>query len=150
MIRFAAVDDIPRLLELGAAMHAESQWESVPFSVEKVEQLYQMLIGNEDALFIVAERDNKIIGMMAGTVQEHWMSEARVACDLFVFIEPAHRGGITGPRMLDLYTGWSLNKNVGLIMLGAMTGVAPQKTARLFGLLGYEQMGTMHRYVRTD
>ena len=101
MIRNATTEDLPRLLELGEAMHAESRYSIMSFDREKVAGLLTTLMTTDTGFLMVAETDGRIIGGFAGIVSEHWFSHDKLASDIALFIEQefrrqAKRGGDSG------------------------------------------------------
>ena len=66
-IRTATLEDVPRLVELGAALHAESpRWSRIPFSPARAAETLTGLILHADGVVYVAERGGQIIGGIAG------------------------------------------------------------------------------------
>lgn len=139
-IRTATTDDVPRLVELGAALHAESpRWSRIPFSRARAAETLTALILSADGVVYVAERDGQIIGGIAACIQQHWACEARVAHELSFFIEPARRGGFDACRLICAMRAWAEMRGAVWLVAGTSTGVDPELTARLYERLGFER-----------
>lgn len=69
-IRAAVEADIPALVELGRAMHAESpRYSKLAYNAEKVAALAARIVPSGGAL--VAENNGILVGMMVGFVVAH-------------------------------------------------------------------------------
>ncbi len=139
-IRPATHDDLGPLMDIAAAMHAESpRFSRLRFSTPKVMQLFLMLIESPDCLLLVADRDGAVIGGMAGMVTPHWFSDDLVSNDYGVFLLPDHRGGMTAARLVRGYIDWAKARGAKMIQLGISTGVQTEETVALYQALGLKQ-----------
>lgn len=149
MIRRATQDDLPRLLELAAAMHAESRFRIYRFVPEKVSVLLEQAIGGQlPSVVLVAERDGAVVGGIVGLCTEQWFSDQLVAQDLAIFMEPRHRGGMAAARLIGAFVEWATEQGAVTTELGINTGVEVERTALLYGRLGLRL--TAHLYVKEN
>lgn len=147
MIRHATATDIDRIVELGAAMHAESRFARLPYSAEKCRALVASMVANpEEMCTLVAEQQGQIIGAFLGFIEEHFFTEAKVASDFILYVKPEFRGSLAGPRMLDYFTAWAKVRGVEMIEVGISTGVCVEKSTRLYQRLGYRPVGIVFEY----
>jgi GNAT superfamily N-acetyltransferase len=144
MIRPATFNDLPRLIELGEAMHGESRFKAMRFSQQKVEAMLRRLM--ERGFVAVAERDGEIIGGFAGMLEEHWFSEDTLATDLALFVEPGRRGGFAAAALVGAFLDWARRRNPTIIDIGVNTGVRTHETARLFEKLGGQPAGLLYTW----
>ncbi len=145
MIRQAAIADVPRLVELGAQMHAESpRFSRLAFDAEKLAAFLGSAVNAPHVLVLVAERDDQIVGGFVGLALEHWCSRDLVATDLALFIEPRKRGGLIASRLVRAYLDWAERRGAKLIQLGITTGVATLATERLYEVLGLSRCGSIY------
>ncbi len=142
MIRNATHDDIPTMLELGEAMHAESRYARYKWSVPKVRELIECLIDSDDGLALVAERDGEIIGGFLGVISERYFSDEKVANDFAMFVSQDKRGGIVAAQLIRAFTAWS-TKNGAEPELGITTNVNLEATSRLLEMVGFKQSGNL-------
>lgn len=143
MIRAATPADIPTMLQLGEAMHAESRYARHPWNTAKVEALIAGLIESPDGLALVAERDGALIGGFLGSVDEHYFTNARQACDFALFVSPDRRGALTGKQLLAAYVAWARERGADMIQLGITTGVKTEATTMLAEACGFERVGAL-------
>lgn len=146
MIRAATLDDLPQLLRLGAAMHAESpRFSRLRFSATRLEATLRALIGVPHGFVMVAtaERDGWLVGGMVAVVAPHWASDDLIATDLALFIAPAARGGLLPARLLTRYVQWAHHLGAQIIQAGVTTGIEPETTARLYERMGLTRCGVI-------
>lgn len=146
MIRPATPADIPAMLALGEAMHAESRYGRLGWCAPKVCGLLDHLIASDDGLALVAERDGVIVGGFLGMVSEHYFSRDKVATDFALFIAPDRRGGLAAPRLLQAYREWAQARGAVSVQVGVTTGVNTETTARLFERGGFARVGVLFEY----
>lgn len=147
MIRNATHADIPRMVELGALMHAESRFAVLAYDRAKVAGLFAHLL--DDGQFIqVIEADGELVGGFAGFVTEHWASQDLVSYDCGLFIMPEHRGGRAAARLIQRFREWAVGRGAKMVTLGVNTGVHPERTARLMELVGFERIGDLYEGVK--
>lgn len=148
MIREATHEDIPRMLQLGEAMHAESRYAAHRWAAEKVAVLLRVLIDSDDGLALVAEKDGVAVGGILASAFDHWCTDARQSSDFALFVLPEHRGGLIGPRLLRRYVKWALGRGVApdLLGCGITTGVDLAASTRLYELSGFEHAGHLFIY----
>lgn len=140
MIRAATLDDLPRLVMLGAAMHAESTYRDQPFVAEKVANLLGALINGAGVVF-VSTRDDVVMGGMAGGVATNWFNDEQVAFEYGLFMSPAARHGMSALKLVSAFDKWLQLKGVKRSRVGITTGVNVDGTAALYRSLGYVDSG---------
>lgn len=143
IVRNATHEDIAALLDIGAAMHAESpRYSPLSYSRAKVQQLLAHLVNMPTGFLQVAERDGLLIGGMAGIITPQWFSEIDlVASEFALFLLPEHRGGMAAPRLVKSFISWARANGVkpGYVQLIISTGVHVEQTAGLYQALGCRQ-----------
>ena len=144
MIRSATLSDLPRMIELGEAMHRESRFSHMIYSPEKVEAMLLRIM--ERGFLRVVERDGEIIGGFAGVLEEHWFSYAKIATDIALFVLPDRRGGMAAAALVNAFVAWAIEKRADLIDIGVNTGVRTYETARLFERLGGRSAGLLYTW----
>lgn len=136
-IRTATTEDVPRLVELGSALHAESpRWSRIPFNPSRAAETLMNLILGDNGVVFVAERDGVVVGGIAGAIQQHWACDALVAHEASFFMEADHRGGFAACRLICALRAWAEIKGAAWLYVGTSTGVDPEMTARLYERLG--------------
>ncbi len=142
MIRPAIPDDVPRLVELGRLMHAESErFARLRFDGQILAHTLRVAIAEHFAM--VVEREGHVIGGMVALLTPHWFSPDLTACDLALFIDPEHRGGLAAARLLVHYERWSKARGSAMTLFGVMTGVHVEQTVALAEQLGWRRAGVV-------
>lgn len=140
MLRNATHADIPRLVELGRAMHAEApHFSGLRFDGAKLGATIGHVIDHGFAR--VAVVDGRIVGGMLALATPHWFSPDLVACDLALFIDAEHRGGTAGPRLLQAYAEWARDMGAAIVTLGLTTGINTERTAAMCERMGWRRAG---------
>jgi GNAT superfamily N-acetyltransferase len=141
LIRPATYVDIPAMVELGRAMATEApEFQGRPFSSEKVWETIEGMIPTGGAF--VAERDGEVVGAALGFCLPAWWSEDLEAGELAVFMRPDCRGGREVVRLVQALEAWAREQGATVLTLGVSTGVALERTGRLYERLGFHHMGS--------
>lgn len=141
MIRPATLLDVPRLVELGAIMHAQSLYRPLAFNPAKLAQVIGHLIDYPDGLALVAIREGKVVGGFLGVAEAHFFCDAKFSFDLATFIDPDCRGGFVAASLIKAYVAWAKRKGIACINAGVAAGITQELSIRLFERLGFAQTG---------
>lgn len=141
-IRDAKQEDLPRLMELAKAMHAESpRFSQLRFNEIKSYQFLAMMIYSESFFFKVVERNGILIGGMAAFISPQWFSDDMIASDIALFISPECRGGMAAAKLIRAYKEWAVQSGAVLQTLGISTGVQVEETRQFMTAIGCKQFG---------
>ena len=143
IIREATKDDLSECLVLGWEMHQESRYKNQDFNLEKVALFFEIAIHNHKYLFLVGEKEGKIIGGFIGYIMAQWFGDDLQSGDFAVFIEKEHRGGRLALGLIKKYIAWAKSKGVNdnFIGLGITTDVNTEKTEVFYKKLGFNRTG---------
>lgn len=145
MIREAIPSDIPRMVDLGRVMHAESpRFNRMAFDGERAAATIARLIDMPEGFaWVYEDADGQVVGGLLGLVMPQWFSHELTACDIALFIEPAHRGSMAAVRLVNTYRAWAHDQGVepGMVQIGILTGVEVEGTERLLQRLGWQRAG---------
>lgn len=142
MIRDATADDIPALLDLGQQMHAESPaFSGTAFVPAKLEYLAGSLLQMPGGILLVAELSGRPVGFMAGLVSEHWITDARQAADLALYVAPEARGGMTAVRLVRAFEQRAQAWGATELVPGVSAGIDNELAVKLYERLGYTRRG---------
>lgn len=142
MIRPANHSDIPRIIELGAILHATTSYARLDFLPEKVAVFMGDLINGAGVVF-VAEVDGVVVGGMAGGVVDQWFNDDLIAYDYSLFVEPGRRNGIIAARLVRTFEEWARIKGATQMHMGIGTDVNVAGTSRLYESLGLKHFGPL-------
>lgn len=142
-VRRGTVADIPRMVELGQRMHAESpRFRPYRFDPVRLEGSLRGLLDMPMGLVLVAEHDGEIVGGMLAIAADHYACEMRQAADLAVFVDPDRRGGAAAVRLIKAFREWA--KEIGAEpSICPSTGVEQDRTGRLLQALGAQEAATV-------
>lgn len=147
MIRPATPEDIPRMVELGRAMHGESPtFCRLRFDADKLAATIASTIASPAGFAYAAEQGGEVVGGMLAVITPHYFSPDLVACDLALFMAPEHRGGMAAVRLINAYTKWAEYHGAALVQIGVMTGVNVDKTETLLHRLGWHRSGLVMEF----
>lgn len=143
-VRKATVEDIPALLPLWAAMHAESpHYRDRNYSERKVYNSAFVIIGKPDlGGILVAESEGRIVGVLAFVVAEDFFGHDKFTTDLVVYVTPEKRGGTAFVRLVTAYEKWADELGIVEKFLGVSTGIDMDKTVDMLERLDYEKCST--------
>lgn len=150
MIRRALLSDIPAIVELGRAMHAESRTHSgLSFNPGKVVQLLVGMLGKPlTCLVLVSENAGEIEGGALAFIEPHWFSDDLIAQELALYVSPGKRGTLRAARLVAAIDAWAQGMGAHLLQAGCTTGVAAERTIELYERLGFSRVaiGVERRY----
>lgn len=139
-IRTATVADVPRIIELGAALHAESpRWSRIHFNPARAAETLTNLILNPSGVVFLYEVDGIVVGGIAGLLQPHWACDASIAHEMSFVIDPEYRGGLAACRLICALVSWGKIKDAAWLHAGTSTGLDPEMVAKLYERLGFER-----------
>lgn len=139
MIRAATNDDVPRMVELGELMHAESpRWSRLSYDRGKVAALLADLIASPEGFaWVACDESGGVVGGLIAFIGEHWSSRDRVAQELALFVEQNKRGALCAARLIAVADAWAEGCGVKWLEAGTSSGVAPERTTQLYEHLGF-------------
>jgi len=140
MIRPMTGDDIDEVVELAAVMYQESaNYRRMGFSPERVREMAAMVVQNGFAM--VAVKDGRMIGLMAGSLIQPVFSRDLMACDFLLYVLPQHRGGTAAIRLVNAYMEWAKQGGVKLITVGVTAGIDNDAAIAFYKAMGFRAIG---------
>lgn len=140
MIRRMEGKDIPAILELGKQLHAK-----IGDLPEIDEQGCKMLLAralcHKKQLVLVHERDEQIVGLLFGVIEEMWFSKALHATDVIFY--STHAGGAF---MLRRFVRWAQSMGATEIDMAVSSGIDVPLSSRMFERAGFKNMGSIFRF----
>ncbi len=139
-MRRATLADVPKLFELGAAMHAESRYKKFRLNQEKSEAFFASII--DDKRFIVLVDGEPIHAMLIAFVSDFWWGDDTESSDLIIYVAPDRRGGISAARLIRGYVSIAESMGVADIKIGVSSGIDTERTLRFFERLGFQSFAS--------
>ncbi len=149
-IRFATLQDVPALVELGRQMHAITRFRALRFDGEQVRHaLEAALTKGQDryVLLVAANAQGAVVGGLLAVLERHLFSQQLTASIMHYDVLPQHRMGGYGLRLLKAFEQWCKNRAVVEINFGINSGVETDRVGRFARKLGYQKTG--ENYVRS-
>lgn len=151
-IRRATADDLPTLLAMASAMHAESpRYRDIEFAEDKLRELIQQLHDYPvSCILLVAESAGGIVGMLWGYLVEYFFSRELMATDQLLYVSPEHRRGRTARRLVKAFEQWGAERGARNIQLGVSSGINNDGCAHFYERMGYHVTGISSSKAASD
>jgi GNAT superfamily N-acetyltransferase len=145
IVRHARAGDADALIALGRAMREECLARFPEIDAECVRDWLSAAERRPAQLLVaVAEEGGEPVGFVTAVVGDWAFSrERRAACDL-LYVRPSSRGGVAASALVGAFADWATRNGARTLVMGTTTGVAPERTGRLFERLGFAPVGTLH------
>ena len=146
-IRRIAREDFDPLLCFSDLMREESPaYREARLDPEKLCRLGEAMLAEPERFCgLVAWKQGRVIGMLAGYLSEPFFGPGVVAADLAVFVPPDQRGGVTAVALIKRFEAWAMEHGAQAVQLGITTGVHQDRTAALYQRLGFAPFGVVCR-----
>lgn len=145
-IRHATQADIPAAVLLAQAFHAETTWRAEVFDPAKVTTLFEALTEAEVGCLLVVEHQGALVGFAAGAIGDNYFGPGQFAFEYGVYLDPAHRGGISGPRLVQAFLDWADGLGVAHKHMAISTGITADRTGALYQRLGGREAGKLYTW----
>ena len=143
IVRALQERDIPACIHIGAAMHAESDFQDMEYSPEKCAELGRRVIADGNYAWFVAETDGSIAGMIGGYVCPSYFGHDKVAHDFLVYILPEFRGGRAFILLIRAFVAWA--EEMGASKIHLANSAAITNVDKLYARLGFDCIGSIYR-----
>ncbi|MBI5790272.1 MAG: hypothetical protein HZA63_02230 [Rhodocyclales bacterium] len=143
-IRFAKLEDVPALVELGRRIHAVTRFSQFEFNPDRVAGNLAALIQDTRGMycFFVAEDSTGLpVGGLVGCVERHVFSDQLVATLIHYDVLPEKRMGGAALRLMIAFRKWAENRGVFELNAGISSGVELKKMDRFLRKLGFRFIG---------
>lgn len=146
-IRFARVEDIPTMVELGAYFHSITRFKSYDYNYDRVSGQLRALIdaGQEKrgthCCLLAEDSHGEIIGGVIGCVERHFFSDRLVASIIHYDVLPERRMSGAGLRLMSAFRTWAENRGAVELSAGVNSGAHIDKTDKFLRRLGFVQTG---------
>jgi GNAT superfamily N-acetyltransferase len=131
-----------QFLTLGRAMRAESSFRDDPWDDNKVQQRCEH---PQSFCMGVVTNEGELIAFFLGYIAPQFFGSGLVASDLAMYVKPEHRGAMHFVRLVRAFERWAKLRGARVCTLGQSTGVAIERTRKLFEGLGYITTGASTR-----
>lgn len=137
--------DLGQLMRLAEEMHAETSFRSLSFSASKAATEIMACVMNPNMFVCVAEKDGRIVGMIAAYLSQPFFSEESVVYDHIWYVGKDARGTIAGPRLLKYLGEWAKLCKAKAVFVTLGSDVNQDRVGGLVERLGYARLGGYYR-----
>src|SRR3990167_2425676 len=128
-IRFARVEDIPQIVEVGYEIQRLSRFGQLyAFDHKRVTQQVNSIIqigqdkNKTHCLLVAVNRHNKVAGILIGTTEQHMFSDQIVASIVIIGVLQEYRMSGAGMRLLSAFRKWAENRGAVELYAGINSG----------------------------
>lgn len=145
LIRLATPADLPELLRMGRAFHAEAGLACFPpFHDGAFTSFVTRLSRNGDGVVLVGEHDTRLAGMAAALAYPTWWNtDHAMGQEVFWYVDPDLRGSRLGAALLDGLERWAADMGLSMFSMVAIEKLDP-RVARHYRARGYEAQETIY------
>lgn len=144
-IRTFEKQDLAQCLKLARKQYMESNWSHIPYHEAYVKNYYLNSVGNPRYLVLVAEHENKIVGASAVALQNYNFSYDVFVQDIFFYLEPAHRKGMTAKTFYDRVYRWGAEKGALEVYLNYGFGKENARIEKFYNRMGYKHFSDNYK-----
>ena len=143
MIRNMQEKDIDNVLNLGQDFHKESPiFNKYKYNNNKFKSFIKHIIQDDSSIGVVAYRDDELIGMILGNVEEHFFSDVKTLDEYVIYVKKKYRGGKTVFKMIKEWSDWGSKMGAKDIWAWNTSGINSNK---FFKHIGFKEVGTVLR-----
>ena len=143
--RRARPDDLDQLMHLAREMHAETSFSSLSFNASKAATEVMDCILNPNMFVCVAEKDGRILGLVAAFLSQPYFSDDTVVYDHIWYVSKDGRNGLAGPRLLNHVAEWARLAGAKAVFVTLGSDVSKDRVGKLVERLGYRHLGGYYR-----
>ena len=138
----SSMQDVEKMVALGAEMHAESRYAAKPYLFSKLEGYGSHYVRDPNAgVCILAEEDDACHGIMVGFASKTYFSDELCAKEMVLYVRPAKRKGTTAMRLVREFEHWAKEIGAAEIHVGVTADIDDDKAIRFYNAMGYGPRG---------
>ncbi len=143
MIRLATVDDYYQVKELSEELHKVSPYSELNFSEKKFDSWFALATTDlTKATILVAEEENKLVGIIGGVITEMTLYDATVTAEALWYVKPEYRTSWLGINLFKAYEYWS--KEVVKADFCMSGSVSTKDLSKFYKRYGYQHTETAY------
>ena len=113
--------EIGELVRLGRLFHAEAALGGSFDATGLAEFLHNLRTSGNLVAFVAEGDDHTIIGCIVGVRSKQMMTDVVLLEELYWYVEPEHRGGTAGFRLVDHFIKWSKDNQCGGVVMARLS-----------------------------
>ncbi len=117
-IRLAADGDVPSLIVMATHFLEQTHYgETIPVTPTRIEAKVRRLM--DIGVVLVADGPIGPVGMVAGLVYEHFLTDSQTANEAWLWVEPESRGGHIADDLMDALEAWARQRGAARLEVGS-------------------------------
>lgn len=141
MIRPMTLDDIPAILNLGEAMHAEGRFSTMTYDRAGIAEVLALTLAGK--VFCCVSDNEGVDGFIIGVAEKAWHSTELCASEICLYVKPMRRGTTISFRLVKEFRDWAIATGAHLIESGVSTRYSPARTAEIYKKAGFVEVGPL-------
>ena len=137
--------DLEQCVKMGKRQHSESTWSHLPYDAERVKNQYLNSVGNHQYKVFIAEDHGKIVGAAAVVECQYHFSYQTYVQDIFFYLDPAYRRGLTARRLYQRVYNWAKSIGACEVYLNYGFGKENARIEKFYTRMGYEHHSDNYR-----
>ncbi len=123
MIRLANIEDIPRIVELGAMFHCSTVIKDIiPYDPDSMAAMVGGMLFDPARVVMVMELNGLIVGGIGGFIEPIYFNHSFMSAQqLFWFVAPEYRS-LKSLRLLDAFCEWGTDNGARIVWTAAKLG----------------------------
>ena len=140
IIRAGQLIDLERCLDMAESFYEVAGYkDDVPLCRDSCREFMEFSMSQ--GLLFVAALEDSVVGFVLGIASPYIMNKKYLAgAELAWWVEPEHRKGTTGVRLLKAIEKSAKDLGVKMWSMMSLESVEPEKMERLYNALGYTPM----------
>lgn len=136
VIRYCTEADYKELLPL-IKVSVSKALPNEEFEEDKIRDLFDRALLNEDYTGIVLLIDGKVCGYILGLLTDQYFHSKKIAYCLSVYVSDEYRR--YGMEMLRSFEAWGKYRGAKTLSISSFKGLSPEKLGRVLNKMGYTE-----------
>lgn len=107
------------------------------FEEDKIKDLFNRALLNEDYTGIVLLIDGKVCGYILGLLTDQYFHSKKIAYCLSIYVKDEYRS--YGLEMIRSFEAWGKYKGAKTLSISSFKGLSPEKLGKVLNRLGYTE-----------
>jgi GNAT superfamily N-acetyltransferase len=144
-IRFAKLQDLKAIMELGQKMMAESRFDIYSFNAEKTQRLIKGMLTRQpatDCILLAESNDGALVGMLAGYMVDFFFCDGSVVQDRVYYVLPEYRGTSAAFKLILAFRRWAESKRASELSINMSVAIDMPRFNKFMNHLGFSCCGS--------
>ncbi len=143
-IRPLTIDEIPLCAPFGQKFHAEMGLPGA-FIPDVFTGMWRFFLKEHTAVILSLWKDDVLTGGLGGMISPDPLDARLMATEFFWFMDPTHRNGTGGMRLLTAFEAWAKEKGAVEVRMVHLIGKHDVQLGRVYEKRGYHLIEMCYR-----